>query len=149
MLRGYSCRPVPEEISRWRTRRCQAWVSGQQYVEVDEQDLASAVEAVSARCGVIGQNVRTPLHTEGEADALTHRRRRFRDGVRIVELRQILHDEKDAWLEVNVNGTPRRGLLANRHPPRRPEREQRDREALPDLVQMIIVGRDTVAAVPV
>ena len=66
-----------------------------------------------------------------------------------MELRRVVHDEQAARLEVHVNHAAWRRLRAYRHAPRRAKREERNRKAFANLVQVIVVRGDAVAPVAV
>jgi hypothetical protein len=74
---------------------------------------------------------------------------RLRDAVRIVELRRVVHHEQAARLEVNMNDRPWFRFRPYGHPARGAKGDQRDRKAVANLVQIVVVRGDTVTAVTI
>ena len=89
------------------------------------------------------------LDAKRKTDAFAHRFGNLRNAVRIVNLRRIAHHEQTARLEIEVERVAGGLLRADDHPPSCAERKQRDRRSLNELVQVIVMRRDAVAAVAI
>ena len=73
----------------------------------------------------------------------------LRDAVVVMELGLPAHHEQAARLQVDVEHAPRGALRADHEPARRAEGQQRDRLALDEVRELVVVRRDAVVLVAV
>ena len=66
-----------------------------------------------------------------------------------MKLRIVFHDQHTAGLEIDVNHPSRLGCCSYGHAPSGAERKERDRKAFANLVEVVVVWRDAVAAIAI
>src|SRR5215207_10572974 len=109
-------------------------------------DPGSAIEA-TARI-VAGRSFRR-LDAKRQADPLADGFTRLRDSMGVMQLGRIVHHEETAGLQVDMNQAFRGRLGPDGHASRGAKLYQRDREAFPKVVQVVVVRCDAVAAVTI